>query len=84
MSSFRSPISIAHLLAVSLGGFLLVGVAYADEKDVDENGQRTFAVKSDVRIQIELVSGDIEIKADGKVTIEGQSVSISPSPCKCG
>jgi DUF4097 and DUF4098 domain-containing protein YvlB len=44
-------------------GFLLAGVAYADEKDLDGNGERTFAVKSDVRIQIELVSGDIEIKA---------------------
>jgi len=28
--------------------------------------------------------GDIEIKADGSVKIEGQSVSVSPSPCSCG
>ena len=27
--------------------------------------------------------GDIEIKAGGKVTIEGECVEISPSPCKC-
>lgn len=28
--------------------------------------------------------GDITLKADGKVKIEGSSVSITPSPCKCG
>jgi type VI secretion system secreted protein VgrG len=33
---------------------------------------------------IELKDEDIEIKANGSIKIEGQSVSISPSPCKCG
>jgi type VI secretion system secreted protein VgrG len=33
---------------------------------------------------IELNGEDIEIKANGSIKIEGQSVSISPSPCKCG
>ncbi|MCA9625545.1 MAG: type VI secretion system tip protein VgrG, partial [Myxococcales bacterium] len=28
--------------------------------------------------------GDITLKADGKVKIEGSCVDISPSPCKCG
>ena len=28
--------------------------------------------------------GDIEIKADGKVSISGSCVNIDPSPCKCG
>jgi type VI secretion system secreted protein VgrG len=37
--------------------------------------------KDDIKLE---AKGDIEIKADGKVKIEGQSVSISPSPCKCG
>jgi len=32
---------------------------------------------------IELKGEDIEIKAKGKVTIEGSEVCISPSPCKC-
>src|SRR5262249_6635999 len=33
---------------------------------------------------IELKGEDIEIKAKGSVKIEGESVEISPSPCKCG
>jgi type VI secretion system secreted protein VgrG len=33
---------------------------------------------------IELKGEDIEIKASGKIKIEGGSVEISPSPCKCG
>jgi hypothetical protein len=33
---------------------------------------------------VELKGGDIEIKAQGSIKIEGESVSISPSPCKCG
>jgi type VI secretion system secreted protein VgrG len=37
--------------------------------------------KDDIKLK---AKGDIEIKADGDVKIEGASVSISPSPCKCG
>ncbi len=37
--------------------------------------------QDDIKIE---AKGDISIKADGKVSIEGESVSISPSPCKCG
>ncbi len=47
-----------------------------------ETDKAKIEIKKD-NIKLE-AKGDIEIKADGKVKIEGESVSISPSPCKCG
>jgi type VI secretion system secreted protein VgrG len=37
--------------------------------------------KDDIKMK---AKGDIEIKADGDIKIEGASVSISPTNCKCG
>jgi hypothetical protein len=59
-----SPFRILPFVVLALGlGFVGVSSAEDERDDTDESDGQTWAVESDVLVQIELISGDIEIEA---------------------
>lgn len=57
-------------------------ITIEDQKITIETEKASIEIDDD-SITLE-AEGDIEIKAGGKVKIEGECVEITPSPCKCG
>jgi len=78
--AWRSPLWIATIiLSFSILG-PLAGVAFADDAEDDEDAEaQSWPAESDVRIRIELVSGNIEIEGwdrdEVRVEVEGDTVN---------
>ena len=79
-SSLRWMLRMAALLFAFGVAVPFPGVAFADDEDDDEeSGEQTWTTESDVRIQIDLLSGHIEIEGwdrnEVRLSVEGDEAN---------